>query len=393
VQNATQEQAGYPNHDPSYSTTAESLLDRYSPHPSTPKRPLQPDLLRQWQQWVEAESRQRLLACCFIYDVTQSKFHEQSRSKPHFDTSLICIPCPDNLWDANSASEWKLQQFGYSVQHLDLVEHDHLQHVMSRSFFAQSLLICNLATRLPRDDPTYPNDYLPGSIHPTVAHIGGLFPNSPLVHIFLALNYTPLHDLLAIAGDTWVFGRKVTHPSAFHAAQSKLKTWSMSLAAAAATHNACYLLRNSKALQSGPALVDQPGEPYTGGQFCIAEYWATYVSALICWAFGHRHSSSGTVSRNSPVSAINSSNMDIDSPQTPVDESRLKAVNYIDGMLSLSTENLLTTRLRGDTSGLIDTVKARLEIEGTGGKCMTIADAIQVLTRIKEGRRTRARFF
>ena len=33
-------------------------------------------------------------------------------------------------------------------------------------------------------------------------------------------------------------------------------------------------------------------------------------------------------------------------------------------LLSLSTENLLTTRLRGDTSGLIDTVKARLEIEG-----------------------------
>jgi len=329
-----------------------------------------------------------------MYDVHQSIYHEQNRSKPRFDTSLICLPCPDNLWDASSASEWKIQRAGYSVQHLDLVEPiSSSQHPMSRSHFAQSLLICNLATRLPRDDPTYPNDFFLESIHPAVADLGAIFPNIPLVDTYLALHYTPLHDLLAIAGDTWVFARKITPPSAFHAAQLRLKTWSMSLAAAAATKHACHLLQNALASESGPRLVDQPGEPYTGGQYCISDYWAIYVSALICWAFGHRQSSSGTVSRNSPVSAINTSGMDIDSPQTPVDESRLKALNYITGMLSFSTEDLFTTRLRGDTSGLIDVVKARLEIDGSGGKCMTIVDAIQVLTRIREGRRSRARFF
>ena len=329
-----------------------------------------------------------------MYDVHQSIYHQQSRSRPQFDTSLICVPCPDNIWDATTASEWQVQHAGYSIQYLDFVEQDSAsQHLMSRSPFTQSLFICKLATRLPRDDPAYPNDFLPHSIQPAVAHLSGIYPNSPLVHTYLALHHTPLHDLLAIAGDTWVFGRKITPPSAFHAAQARLKTWSVSLAAAAATQNACHFLQNALASDSGPRLVEQPGEPYSGGLYCITDYWAIYVSALICWAFGHRQSSSGTVSRNSPVSAINNFNMDLDSPQTPVDESRLKALNYVTGMLSINTEDLLTTRLRGDTSGLIDAVKARLEIDGTGAKCMTINDAIQVLTRIKEGRRSRARFF
>ena len=85
--------------------------------------------------------------------------------------------------------------------------------------------------------------------------------------------------------------------------------------------------------------------------------------------------------------------MEVDSPETPVDEGRLKALTYINGMLDLSIEELITSKanMRGDTSGVIDVVRGRLELEGIGGKCMTIVDAIQVLTRIKDG--GRARFF
>jgi hypothetical protein len=85
--------------------------------------------------------------------------------------------------------------------------------------------------------------------------------------------------------------------------------------------------------------------------------------------------------------------MDIDSPQTPTDEGRLKALTYVNGMLELSTEELLTSKacMRGDTSGVIDLVRARLERENAGRKCALLVDAVLVLTRIKEG--GRARFF
>jgi hypothetical protein len=82
--------------------------------------------------------------------------------------------------------------------------------------------------------------------------------------------------------------------------------------------------------------------------------------------------------------------MEIDSPlASSADEAKLKALTYVNGMLELSTEDLLTSKagMRGDTVGVIDAVRSRLEIEGVGGKCMMIVDAILVLTRIKEGGR------
>lgn len=82
--------------------------------------------------------------------------------------------------------------------------------------------------------------------------------------------------------------------------------------------------------------------------------------------------------------------MDIDSPlASSADEAKLKALTYVNTMLELRTDRLLSCEpaIRGDTVGVIDAVRARLEIDGVGGKCMMIVDAIGVLTRIKEGGR------
>ena len=58
-------------------------------------------------------------------------------------------------------------------------------------------------------------------------------------------------------------------------------------------------------------------------------------------------------------------------------------------MLELCTEELLTGKasMRGETSGVIDIVRARLESENTSSKCMHLVDAVLVLTRIKESGR------
>jgi hypothetical protein len=312
-------------------------------------------------------------------------YHEQKRSDVPLEetASILCLPCQDNIWNATSAEEWQAQSADCTVQHLPLVEQDlSSQYVVSSSPFTQCLYICSLAIRLPpREDPTYPSDFLPHSMDSTIISMNTLFPTSPLAHSYLALHHTPLHDLLAIAGDTWVFGKKITPPSAFHSAQSRLKIWSSSLAAAAATQHACHII--TTVLQ-----------PQSSELCCVSDYWTLYTSALICWAFGHRYQSSsgpgGTLSQSNPSNAINNSVMEIDSPlASSADEAKLKALTYVNGMLELSTEDLLTSKagMRGDTVGVIDAVRSRLEIEGVGGKCMMIVDAILVLTRIKEGGR------
>lgn len=360
----------------------DSLLDTFSPHQTTQN--LHSSLHNDWTQWADTESRQRLLAASFMLDIHQSMYHEQKRLDVPLEeaASMLCLPCQENIWNASSAEEWQAQSVDYSVQHLPLIEQDlSSQYIVSSSPFTQCLYIGSLATRLPpRDDPTYPSDFLPHSMDGTVMSLRSLFPTSPLAHSYLALHHTPLHDLLAIAGDTWVFGKKITPPSAFHSAQSRLKIWSSSLAAAAATQHACHVITT----------VLQPQSPELG---CVSDYWALYTAALICWAFGHRYQSSssgpaGTLSN--PSATVNNSAMEIDSPlASSADEAKLKALTYINGILELGTEDLLTSKasMRGDTIGVIDAVRSRLETEGVGGKCMMIVDAILVLTRIKEGGR------
>lgn len=330
-----------------------------------------------------------------MFDVQQSIYHEQSRSKAHVDesNSLLFLPCPENLWNASCASEWQAQNTEYSVQPLHVIERKlSEQYLTSITPFSRYLLTCSLTRRLPgREDPTYPNDYFLNSMHPALSNLQDLFPDSSLAHTYLALHHTPLHDLLAVAGDTWVFSRKITPPSAFHAAQARLKIWATSLAGAAATQHAC------RQLSAAFSQSNEDGQA-GGCALCITDYWAVYTSALICWAFGHKYQSSGsgsasTISRSSSSTVTNASSMDIDSPQTPTDQGRLKAFTYINGMLELSTGDLLTTKasMKGDTSGVVDLVRARLERENIGDKCALLVDAVHVLTCIRKG--GRARFF
>jgi len=339
------------------------------------------DMQSEWLQWIDNEARQRLLSACFVLDVHQSIYHQQPRSKAsRIDPGHFSLPCSESLWDASTPSEWRAQQSqsDYAPQQLQLVEQDpSAQNPSSGTPFSQALLVSFFATRLPtREDSVYLNDRQ--LVHPGVENLMTLFPTSPLAQTYLALNYTPLHDLLAIAGDTWIFGKKITPPSAFSQASNRLKTWSSSIAAAQATLHACRVLSLH--------LTCQPN----GTTECITNYWSIYVSVLICWAFGHRYQisavGSGTISRNNSSGALNAMNDDA-SPTQSTEDARLKALTYVEGMLALGVEDLLTNHtasLKGDTWGVIAAVRQRLEVESMGGACSMLVDCIGVLSKISK---------
>jgi hypothetical protein len=375
---------------PSEATSANALIDRFGARAQAEAQP-NLDENSNWSQWLENEARRRLLSACFMFDVHQAMYHQQSRFKTPTDESrfLVCLPAQDHVWNAGNASEWLIQRPNHQPQPLHLVEQDlSPQDIFSTSPFTQSLLICWFTSSLPpREDPTYPNDLLP-QMHPTIDNFMTLFPNSPQAHTYLALYHTPLHDLLAIAGDTWVFAWKITPPSAFHAAQSRLKIWSTSLAAAQATRHACRILSESLTQPWTSSPDDCSNTPH-----CISDYWSLYVSALICWAFGHRYQNSssannGILSRSNSSTAIGA--MDIDEA-TSSGTSHLKAVKYANDILNLSAEELLTSKaaVKCDTTGVIDAVRQRLEFESVGNKSSLLVDAVTVLTKIKEGGRTK----
>jgi hypothetical protein len=228
------------------------------------------------------------------------------------------------------------------------------------------LAISSLVSKLPpRNDPKYPNQIHTGYIPLAVGRLEEEFPTSVTAHSCLALYNTPVHDLLAVAGDTWVFGKKLTPPSAFHSAQTRLKTWASSLNAATATLHACRII---------PSLLTQQSQPAP----CLSNYWAYYTAALICWTFGSRHH---------PSSSSSSSSTSSSSASQP----RSKARKYISAVLAFSAEELLTnkTHVREDVAGVIDVVREHLEIDAVGSKCMMLVDAVHVLTQLTEPGRAR----
>ncbi|KAF4637838.1 hypothetical protein G7Y89_g252 [Cudoniella acicularis] len=371
------------------SNSADSLLDHYGTQINEPDLH-HSDLTSEWFRWSRTEARQRLLSACFMFDIHQSHYHQQPRSKALGGALRpnLFNPCPESLWNASTASEWQSHQSdSIPNEHpLDLLDNDSTQQILPASPFTQSLLICSLATQLPaRQNPMRPNQFNP---HLTASGLGSLatfFSSSLLAQTYLALYYTPLHDLLAIAGDTWIFAQKITPPSAFHDAQARLKKWVTTPAAAHATKHACHILSSNF---SRPYADMQQGQ--TNGSNALSDYWSLYVAALICWAFGHRFQTSnngnGTTIRNH---AISTTDVEDASPIGSADEARIKAITYANEMLKLNVDDLLTNRanMKGDTSSVIHATRHYLELESVGGKSSILVDCIGVLKKIsKSGR-------
>ncbi|QSZ31618.1 hypothetical protein DSL72_001185 [Monilinia vaccinii-corymbosi] len=346
------------------------------------------DIRSNWLLWVDTESRQRLLCLCFIFDIQQGMYHQQRKAKPYVDPTMLYAPCSEVLWELTNAADWAANETGDNIgQTIHVLQHqfnqeDHVEF----SHFARSLVISFLTSQLPvHAGLGYhdPSDFQASSTHSTIQKLVTLFPASPMVHTYLALYHTPLRELLAVSGDTWVFSQKMTDKTHFREAQSRLKAWSSSLAAATATHHACRILLSEFSTPNASSSVHNRSLP----SLDLSHYWSLNVAALICWAFGHRiQGGSGTSSQNTL-----DTHPDIDFETSPGSSeiARLKALTYLNHMLELDVKDLLTSKatMRGETCSIIDAVCTQLEIENLGGHCMALVDSILVLTRLRRSGR------
>ena len=334
------------------------------------------DLRSEWTRWIYSEERRRLFNACYTLDIRQAICHGQNRTKVLSDgaSSLLLLPCQDIVWTAPNAEEWQIQtqKLGQDIQPLPLIQTDPpLKDILGQCAFVQSLLLSNHIIQIPA--LAQPN-------HPQIAIVQAAFPDSLLAHTYLAIHNTPLHDLLAVAGDTWVFAQKLTPPSAFRAAQVRLGTWSSSLAAVSATQHACKIL----------SLTFSQNEKATTSIF---DYWGLYIAALICWAYGH-HSQKGSESENSLriISALNINNSTdfIEFFPESSDDTSQRVLTFANTMLKLLTFGPFSTSkifVKLETSSVIEAVRKRLEIDCVGNKSSLLVDACTVLAKVQEGGR------
>jgi hypothetical protein len=341
-----------------------------------------------WREWIQYETRQRLRAAYFVMDVHLHKFYEQRRCHPGVNSndSILLLPCSDRLWNAKDATKWydEILQSNYSAIPLSVAENMSIEEISSLPRSCQLLITCSLTTQLrPRDRKSIPEVSVIES--PIISKITTTFPHFSYAHAYLALHHTPLHELLALTGSTWVLGKKLTIQEEIDRIETHVHQWTKSLAAAQATWHACHVLQLclSQPIQTDVACVT------------VCEYWCIYTATLICWAFGHRTLLNRYRTAQLPVVApAGTNNTSRQSSCTAFDddpaEITTQALAYLQEITSSSPEqvgDLFLSPVRGDTMPLMQALRNRLELEDMGGegRCAMLTDACGVIDRLLEG--------
>ncbi|KAI1380933.1 hypothetical protein F4677DRAFT_441262 [Hypoxylon crocopeplum] len=353
-----------------------------------------------WNEWIDNESRRRLLASCFILDVHTSVYYQQNLMH-QFPMSTHPIPLirpTEDLWAAQSSEAWEvLLDTRTTTNELTRLsgEAPTAEQIANAPSFDYAVLLASEALRLPKRSTPSILDLSEEVDVTCTERISRLFPESAVGNTYLALHYTPLHDLLAVSGDTWLFSKKVATPQAFQQHKRRLQLWCGSLHAGTATKYAAKALlafldhSNSNTLNAAVSSSDPEEEEDQSwdrnwNMSDISDYWAMYVCALICWALGHRAIVRGGGIGSGPGFEFTSSSHRHHHNANAGEKGEREAVKWLRMVAGLSAEKVLNVRGRREIMGVISMVKRRLEDEAVGGKNRLLFDAMGTLKKLEE---------
>ncbi|KAF7548388.1 hypothetical protein G7046_g8691 [Stylonectria norvegica] len=329
------------------------------------------DGIRGWKTWIRTETRRRLLAACFVLDVHSACYHEQQHTSiPGLDyasPSTLPIPlsaCTEQLWNAQNFQDWA--QFPTTNNFVTL--NDTPLELLTPSDMASvppfdgAILLAASALCLPRRQSQIQADLVedPSNFPMAATHMARLFPDSGVANTYLALHHTPLHFLLSVSGDSWVFNKKVIQQSSFTEHQKRLNHWRNSGSAAVAT---VFAARAMKAFLNigGKNATSIQGSSLSRRD--ISDYWGVYVCALICWAFGHvgkRDSSARIPSRDA-------------------------SMQWTLAVANMEPAQLQNLSGRREAHGVVGLARAALAKDCLGGRNILFADAVGVLKKLEQG--------
>lgn len=386
-----------------------------------------------WRSWLDTEARRRLLAGCFHLDGHAATYQQQPRAHDFDADGMTPIPpVPlfaggSVLWEANSADKWTsiltknpeagILTFALSSEQLTP------EYVTSQGRFDRMAILGTEILRLPRRQPPHsspdPENNLQLNTDPRLRsqnsqqsafvselpsyeieeHISRLFIKCPVGNTYLALHHTPLQDLLAVGGDSWVFAQKVLPASSFQEHQKRLKLWAEQPSRPSSAGNNVSTIGHLNAARATVYaarailrfLECGPGSSWSAD---VSDYWALYVCALICWAFGHRvRPTPGTEARNLNNHQRHSGTGSVPNLTTAKKSGNRtasaddEAISWLQVVADESTrlEDVVRMRTRREGGAVVGLVLRRLENDCVGGRSRLYVDAVGVLRKLDEG--------
>ncbi|KAM0287225.1 hypothetical protein ACHAQH_000539 [Verticillium albo-atrum] len=335
-----------------------------------------------WHTWLDLEARRRLLGACFVLDVHTSVYQEQRRVRD-FDIAAGGIPPipltgqTSDLWGAMSADAWSAMVANKEnimgiLTALPMINPDSLTEctIQTYSPFDRSIILASEAIRLKSQCSAAPSD---------MGRMAELFPGCPVANTYLALHHAPLHDLLAVSGESWVFSQKLMEASSFAEHKKRLRKWSSSNEAATAIIFACRAIETFTTHGNRPD-ADEDDEDTDDMEVWdtqrprmwrddVSDYWGMYVCALICWAFGHGPSA-GETEGAAMVGDVG-------------DEAA--ALAWARAVAHMGEEDVLKIRNSRDSAKVLVLARSWLEADCVGNRSRLFVDAVRVLRKLEEG--------
>jgi hypothetical protein len=384
--------------------------------------------------WVEHETRRRVLQAAFVLDIQQSTLFGQppvllqpnpnrSGRESHGSRTIdIPFPCSSELWESRHLEDWLVTARSYSPSSLSHVaaslsenmtgiqinEIDPFQsHLLlayglsdrskrgdTQTSLAQfASLLENVNTSRGSQETTTTSSSSSSSLKPSPrshSHSRTLFS----LHSLLAARYTPIHALLTVSGESWLFNRKLSQEEDFRSAKDKLRrwvsdtddvkkaVWHASRALQHVTFEAGHPAAQRLSSCSSPAASSLPSPivhttTTPEALKMLQTNWSLYISVLICWAYGFE---AGLQTNTSSI---------LSSHSYSTSAALLQSVQqYLQSMISLTptwkhvSRSTIPVTVRSNTRPLLSYIRMTTLREGRMGGLLNEGE--RVLARLSE---------
>ena len=361
------------------------------------------DISGAYEKWVTQETKRRMLQACLTFDTEQHFLFNQKRALvphnlPQLNlgnlSSTPLLPCAEDIWESSPIEKWEETASMISKKWAAAEKSEQLAvEQLPIDPFRSRLLISHCLTA---ENGVEIRKGFTDHLHSILRQPQRLVADFTY-HSLVSARLTPLRDLLTIASESWLLGRKVESETDFQTAKLNLRLWvEAGTASIEALWHATQLLRT----------LIEPSDLPIGERLKLSEFrsthllheeWGIYLSVLIAWAHGavaftsftdRRSSLTAASPRSEAVSHTSTSSTTSNTdPPTLLDphEADAEMREYLHSTDVPTSQHLrgVHARLLSRTHGLIESIRTR-RLSGALGGLMNEAE--RVLYRLVEGR-------
>lgn len=233
--------------------------------------------------------KQRLLAACYILDSQHATLFGRQRTLC-YSAAGMDLPFPTSLvsWNGQRRQQRRLEPHDRVWQALDGGNMEGPAHSRPHDVFQSMLMIACLTDTSNEGDGFYPSDP-----NKDLAPIVGAMQQSAQIilayNTFMLCKHTPVRQLLAVAGESWVMAEKLGSAADYAASQTEARTWANASVFMPELNTADIDEEQQPAVQKAVRhalrIIElHMNHPKTGLLF---QEWSVYLAAVVVWAHAY----------------------------------------------------------------------------------------------------------